>query len=50
MAVDESGRLYAVEVGDWSGRRYERLRRVELLLDTDGAGRVYKGSVFEDDL
>lgn len=50
MAFDEDGRLYVVEMGDYSERRDEKLGRVKLLEDTDGDGRYDKASVFAEDL
>lgn len=52
MAFDEFGRLYVVEMIDYSERREEtphagRVRRLE---DTDGDGRFEKSTVFADDL
>src|SRR5688500_7274553 len=39
MAFDEDGRLFVVEMRDYSERRDEKLGRVKLLEDTDGDGR-----------
>ena len=39
MAFDENGRLFVVEMRDYSERRAEKLGRVKLLEDTDGDGR-----------
>ena len=50
MSFDESGRLYVVEMRDYSERRPERLGRIRLLEDTDGDGRFDQSSVFADDL
>jgi putative membrane-bound dehydrogenase-like protein len=50
MAFDEDGRLYVVEMGDYSERRDEKLGKVKLLEDTDGDGRYDKASVFADGL
>ena len=50
MAFDENGRLYVVEMGDYSERRDEKLGRVKLLEDTDGDGRFDRASVFADGL
>jgi len=44
MAFDERGRLFVVEMRDYSERRDERLGRVRLLTDSDGDG-VYDQSV-----
>ncbi len=50
MSFDENGRLYVVEMRDYSERRPERLGRVRLLEDTDGDGRFDKATVFTADL
>jgi putative membrane-bound dehydrogenase-like protein len=50
MAFDEDGRLYVVEMGDYSERRDEKLGRVKLLEDTDNDGRYDKASVFAEGL
>lgn len=50
MAFDESGRLFVVEMRDYSERRDERLGRIRLLEDTDGDGRFDKSSVYADGL
>ncbi len=50
MSFDENGRLYVIEMRDYSERRPERLGRVRLLEDTDGDGRFDQSSVFADDL
>lgn len=50
MAFDELGRLYVVEMRDYSERRPERLGRVRRLEDTDGDGRMDKATVFLDGL
>src|SRR5687767_3756293 len=46
MAFDENGRLYVVEMRDYSERRDERLGRVKLLEDSDGDDRFEKGATF----
>src|SRR4051812_31457921 len=38
MAFDEDGRLFVVEMRDYSERRDEKLGRVRMLTDTDGDG------------
>ncbi len=50
MAFDENGRLYVVEMRDYSERRDEKLGRVKLLEDTDGDGRFDRASVFAEGL
>src|SRR5688572_609040 len=48
MAFDENGRLFVVEMRDYSERRPERLGRIRLLEDTDGDGRFDQSSVYAD--
>src|SRR4029434_6324831 len=50
MAFDEDGRLYVVEMRDYSERRDEKLGRIKLLEDTDGDGRYDKATIFAQDL
>ncbi len=50
MAFDEDGRLYVVEMRDYSERRDERLGRVKRLEDTDGDGRFDRATVFAENL
>ena len=50
MSFDEDGRLYVVEMRDYSEHRPERLGRIRLLEDTDGDGRFDKSTVFAQDL
>jgi putative membrane-bound dehydrogenase-like protein len=50
MAFDEDGRLYVVEMRDYSERRDEKLGRIKLLEDTDNDGRYDKASVFAEGL
>src|SRR5206468_6205200 len=45
MSFDEDGRLYVVEMRDYSERRPERLGRIRLLEDTDGDGQDRKSVV-----
>jgi hypothetical protein len=42
MAFDENGRLFVVEMRDYSERRPERLGRIRLLEDTKGDGHFDK--------
>src|SRR3979409_368911 len=48
MAFDENGRLFVVEMRDYSERRPERLGRIRLLEDTNGDGRFDKSTVYAD--
>ncbi len=50
MEFDADGRLYVVEMRDYSEQDKERLGRVRLLEDTDGDGRFDKATVFAEDL
>jgi putative membrane-bound dehydrogenase-like protein len=50
MAFDERGRLYVVEMRDYSERDKDRAGRVRLLTDTDGDGRFDDAKVFAEDL
>src|ERR1043166_4838175 len=50
LSFDENGRLYVVEMRDYSERRADRLGRIRLLEDTDGDGRFDKSTVFTDNL
>ena len=50
MAFDEHGRLYVVEMRDYSEQDKERLGRMRLLTDEDGDGRFETSQVFVEDL
>lgn len=50
LSFDEDGRLYVVEMRDYSERRPERLGRIRLLEDTDDDGRFDRSTVFAHDL
>ena len=50
MSFDEDGRLYVVEMRDYSERRPERLGRIRLLEDTNVDGHFDKSTVFAQDL
>src|SRR5262245_21162440 len=50
VSFDEDGRLYVVEMRDYSERRPERLGRIRLLEDTDNDGRFEKSTVFAENL
>ena len=49
-AFDENGRMFVVEMGDYSERRDEKLGRIRLLEDTDGDGRFDKSTVYAEGL
>ncbi len=48
MAFDENGRLFVVEMRDYSERRSERLGRIRLLEDTKGDGHFDKSTIYAD--
>ncbi len=50
LGFDERGRLFVVEMRDYSERRPERLGRVRLLEDRDADGRFESSTVFLDGL
>lgn len=50
LSFDEDGRLFVVEMRDYSERRPERLGRIRRLEDTDGDGRFDSSGVFVEDL
>ncbi|MGB0582710.1 MAG: PVC-type heme-binding CxxCH protein [Limisphaerales bacterium] len=52
MCFDEQGRLFVVEMVDYSERREENphLGRIRMLTDTDGDGKFDKASVYADNL
>src|SRR5580765_5534239 len=50
MCFDENGRLFVVEMRDYSERRQERLGRIRLLVDTDGDGKFDKSTIFAENL
>lgn len=52
MCFDEQGRLFVVEMIDYSERREENphLGRIRMLTDTDGDGKYDKASVYADNL
>src|SRR5437660_226349 len=52
MSFDENGRLFVVEMRDYSEMRevHPHLGRIRLLEDTDGDGRFDKATVYADDL
>jgi putative membrane-bound dehydrogenase-like protein len=50
MAFDEQGRVYVVEMVDYSERDKDWLGRIRLLSDKDGDGRFETSQVFAEDL
>lgn len=50
LSFDAAGRLYVIEMRDYSEQETERLGRVRLLTDTDGDGRFDESVVFAEDL
>jgi putative membrane-bound dehydrogenase-like protein len=50
MAFDEEGRLFVVEMRDYSERREEKLGRIRMLTDTDGDGKFDKATIYADNL
>ncbi|GDY20957.1 cytochrome c [Verrucomicrobiota bacterium] len=50
ISFDENGRLFVVEMIDYSERRDERLGRVRILEDLDGDGRYEKSTIFATDI
>jgi len=50
LSFDEYGRMYVVEMRDYSERRDERLGEVRLLEDADNDGLFEKSTVFADGL
>ncbi|HAM71625.1 MAG TPA: cytochrome C, partial [Verrucomicrobiales bacterium] len=50
MDFDEEGRLFVVEMRDYSERRDERLGRIRMLEDVDGDGRYDKSTIYADNL
>lgn len=50
LSFDENGRLFVVEMRDYSERRDERLGRIRLLTDEDGDGRFDHSTVYADNL
>ncbi|HEX8521121.1 MAG TPA: PVC-type heme-binding CxxCH protein, partial [Tepidisphaeraceae bacterium] len=50
MCFDENGRLFVVEMRDYSERRNEKLGRIRMLEDTDDDGVFDKATVFLDHL
>src|SRR6266850_3441829 len=48
MAFDEEGRLFVVEMIDYSERREERLGRIRMLEDTKGDGHFDKSTIYAD--
>lgn len=50
LDFDEDGRMFVVEMIDYSERRDERLSRIRMLEDTNGDGYFDKSTVFAQDL
>jgi putative membrane-bound dehydrogenase-like protein len=50
MAFDENGRLFVVEMRDYSEDDDKNLGRVRMLVDADGDGRFEKSTVYADGL
>lgn len=50
MCFDERGRLYVIEMRDYSEQETERLGRVRVLTDTNGDGTFDESFVFAEDL
>src|SRR6476646_10285446 len=50
LSFDEDGRMYVVEMRDYSEHRDEKLGRIRLLEDTDGDGVFEKITVFAENL
>lgn len=50
LCFDEFGRMFVVEMRDYSERRAERLGTIRMLVDTDGDGIFDKATLFANDL
>ncbi|MDQ3440793.1 MAG: c-type cytochrome [Planctomycetota bacterium] len=50
MCFDERGRMFVIEMRDYSERREEKLSRIRMLQDVDNDGRYEKSTVFLDGL
>ncbi|MCD6050124.1 MAG: putative beta-propeller-type glycoside hydrolase [Verrucomicrobia bacterium] len=50
ISFDENGRMFVVEMIDYSERRDEKLSRIKLLEDTNGDGKFDKSTIFAKDL
>jgi putative membrane-bound dehydrogenase-like protein len=50
MCFDERGRMFVIEMRDYSERREEKLSRIRMLEDVDNDGRYEKSTVFLDGL
>jgi len=50
LSFDENGRMFVVEMNDYSERREEQLGRIRVLEDLDGDGRFEKATVLADRL
>ncbi len=50
ITFDENGRMFVVEMIDYSERRDEKLSRIRMLEDTNGDGKFDKSTIFAKDL
>jgi putative membrane-bound dehydrogenase-like protein len=50
LSFDEDGRMYVVEMRDYSEHRDDKLGRIRLLEDTDGDGMFDKSTIFAEGL
>jgi len=50
LSFDEDGRMYVVEMRDYSELRDQHLGRIRMLVDTDGDGRYDQSTVFAEGL
>ena len=50
ISFDENGRMFVVEMGDYSERRDEHLGRIRMLEDTDSDGHFDKSTVYAENL
>lgn len=50
LSFDENGRMFVVEMRDYSERRDEKLGRIRMLEDVDGDGVFEKSTIFADGL
>ncbi|MEP6663163.1 MAG: PVC-type heme-binding CxxCH protein, partial [Verrucomicrobiota bacterium] len=50
LSFDEDGRMFVVDMNDYSERRDEHLGKIRMLEDVDGDGRFEKSTVFADHL
>ncbi|HEY1174283.1 MAG TPA: PVC-type heme-binding CxxCH protein [Verrucomicrobiae bacterium] len=50
ISFDENGRMFVVEMIDYSERRDEKLSRIKLLEDTNGDGKFDKSTIYAKEL